>query len=597
MPEGRLVREIEFGGQAYWQVVDDRLFAGFAGTDPQSGHRVYRLRSWGLQNGVQKELGELDLTALGTRDWMFDPGGGALVYSKADRVYLRPLPITAGVSDTVLARHSSDGIRFWDWGRPQGLYSYTGDGEVIVWTTPDGTSAPGRRLRKPESAAIRLQPEADGRWAVSDDFKRREGKVLLWDLEALAFAQPVELRRSGSWYFSFVDFQPGCNWIVASTHTDMEMSFWPLPAAFPAVVDGYDTFNKRPVEFTSDGRYLVTNWGQDRVRMWPIPGGEDLEVVDLMLPRAIRARTTLAIDHNGEHVLSMGQGDGIFLLSSGGEEPRQLKGFPPNDGVYAGAFSPSGQLVAAANLTSDSEPTLRVWDLETGEVWVFDLPQRQKDSRVKGWDKDYYVWNLAFINESTLYTDGYGLLRWDLETGSYDQILRAPPGSSVGMLMTSDRRKMLSFRFEELAMGTLPADLQDLDTGETRRLVLPAEWTSLNLDSEGLIWVTGGEDGVIHVGRTEGGAEHVLAGHVGPVSSVVISPDRKWIASAGEDKTLRLWPMPDLSKPPLHTLPREELIAKLKTLTNLRAVRDEESSTGWKLEVGPFPGWETVPEW
>jgi len=55
--------------------------------------------------------------------------------------------------------------------------------------------------------------------------------------------------------------------------------------------------------------------------------------------------------------------------------------------------------------------------------------------------------------------------------------------------------------------------------------------------------------------------------------------------------------MPDLSKPPLHTLPRHELIAKLETLTNLRVVRDEESASGWKLTVGPFPGWETVPTW
>jgi hypothetical protein len=42
---------------------------------------------------------------------------------------------------------------------------------------------------------------------------------------------------------------------------------------------------------------------------------------------------------------------------------------------------------------------------------------------------------------------------------------------------------------------------------------------------------------------------------------------------------------------------RDHLIAKLKTLTTLRVVRDEESSTGWKLEVGPFPGWAEVPEW
>ena len=63
------------------------------------------------------------------------------------------------------------------------------------------------------------------------------------------------------------------------------------------------------------------------------------------------------------------------------------------------------------------------------------------------------------------------------------------------------------------------------------------------------------------------------------------------------DTTVRLWPIPDLSTPPLHTLPHDELIAKLKTLTNLRVVRDEESPTGWKLTVGPFPGWETVPTW
>ena len=52
-----------------------------------------------------------------------------------------------------------------------------------------------------------------------------------------------------------------------------------------------------------------------------------------------------------------------------------------------------------------------------------------------------------------------------------------------------------------------------------------------------------------------------------------------------EDGTIRLWPMPDLSKPPLHTLPHNALLAKLKSLTNVRAVRDPSSDTGWKLEI------------
>ena len=130
-----------------------------------------------------------------------------------------------------------------------------------------------------------------------------------------------------------------------------------------------------------------------------------------------------------------------------------------------------------------------------------------------------------------------------------------------------------------------------------QQVEIPTESTYLWLGPDGSTWIAAEEDGLVRVGRFDGGAAHVLAGHEGPVGSVAISPDQRWVASSGDDKTLRLWPMPDLSKRPLHTLPHQELIAKLKTLTNLRAVRDEESSTGWKIEVGPFPGWADVPEW
>ena len=107
----------------------------------------------------------------------------------------------------------------------------------------------------------------------------------------------------------------------------------------------------------------------------------------------------------------------------------------------------------------------------------------------------------------------------------------------------------------------------------------------------------GDGDGEVRVGSVNGGEPHLFLGHEGAINRVRIDPRGRWIASASDDTTVRLWPMPDLSKPPIHTLPHDELIAKLKTLTNLRVVRDSESATGWILTHDPFPGWETVPTW
>ena len=591
IPSGRLVREIQLGGEADWQVADDRLMAVFfESSNPRTGHERLRIRSWELRDGGPNDLGELDWTALGADRWTFDPGGEAWIYSKDDSVYSRPLPVTAAAPDKMIARHSANDIGVWSWRRGDGLYSNDAGGEIILWTTADATSAPGRRLRKPETATTRLFPDPTGRWAIENP--GGESRVRLWDLAGLAGARPLELLRSARWYGSRTDFDPRGDWVVATTNTLQEISFWPLNEPSPTVVEGYDTFARRPVAFTPDGRYLVTNWGQDRVRLWPLPGSERARFVDLMLPGAFGVRQRLAIDPAGEHVLSTGYGEGIFVLSIDGAAPRQLKGFPANDYVEEGAFSPSGRLVAAASMISDEQATLRIWDLETGEVRVFDEPKDPEGH------EGYFALNLSFVDETTLYTAGAnGLLRWDVEAGTFEVVQKASRGGFLGMCMTADRRRMLTYEHGPIWARTRePAQLRDLKTGSVRALEIPGSGR-LGLSPDGTAWVSGEPDGSIQVGRTDGGPVHLLAGHVGPVEGIAISPDNRWIASSGEDKTLRLWPMPDLDKPPLQTLPHDELIAKLHALTNLRVVRHAESSTGWKLEVGPFPGWETVPEW
>ena len=144
-----------------------------------------------------------------------------------------------------------------------------------------------------------------------------------------------------------------------------------------------------------------------------------------------------------------------------------------------------------------------------------------------------------------------------------------------------------------------PFKVLDLATGMAQALPAFGEvsGSTLAFAFSGEVVATGDKEGILRVGHWSDKEPHLLVGHEGAIYLVAISPDGRWVASTGEDNTLRLWPMPDLGKPPLHTLPHNELITKLKPLTNIRVLRDPESKEGWSVTLDPFPGWEEVPEW
>jgi len=589
-PGGRLVRTIEFADETYWLVGDTDLLAE-VGPGARGRPGPTKLLKWKLPNGEAEHLGWFDYGSLAVSNSCFDPSGKYWVYSKGDSVYSRPLPVSNGTRDTLIARHSSDGALVRTWRRSEGVYSSDSGGEITLWTTPDGTSVPGRRLRKPETATGRLFSDPSGRWTYG---QIEDNRLRLWDRSGLTDANPWVIKRRGAWVLSYTDFDPHGNWVIATTNNRFEVSFWPLAWPRPFVADGWGVY-----EFTPDGRYLLSSdlnpgtgdW-VTQLRLWPLPGTESTEAVDLMLPADVGRRCMgVKIDAKGEQAVTRGYGQYVFVIPLSEEESRQFEGFPGSDVVRAVGFSPSGRLAAAASMISDGQAKLRVWNLETDEMMVFDQPED-----AQGY-KGYYAKELLFVDESTLYTAGAnGLLRWDVESGTYEQLRRAPAGGFLQIHMTSDRRKM--FVYEEGSSWSRkgPIDLHDLRTGDVRTLDIPGGGSTA-LSSDGTVWASGKEDGSVWVGRTDGGEPHLLLGHEGDFSGIAISPDLRWIASSSQDDSLRLWPMPDLSNPPLHTLPHDELIAKLHSLTNLRAVRDDESSTGWKIEVGPFPGWAEVPSW
>ena len=162
------------------------------------------------------------------------------------------------------------------------------------------------------------------------------------------------------------------------------------------------------------------------------------------------------------------------------------------------------------------------------------------------------------------------------------------------MAIDRERRRVLVLHTDSIARQSF--SWLNVETGTFHEITSHGNRLSAAaLDPTGTFVVTGDFDVAIRVGPVTGEAPHLLYGQTLEISSVVVSPDGKWIASGSQDGTIRLWPMPDGI--PLHTLPYEEILERLRSLTNLRVAADESSDTGYRVEIGPFLGWAKLPSW
>jgi WD40 repeat protein len=544
-----------------------------------------------------------DVAVDGADASFFAPDGSLWLRVKHLDVLARPLPVGTG-GDRLFARLEAT-LRAWGtWTNPDRLFLTDQSGGRQLWAFA-GRSQSSRSIATSDDATL-SRPEPSGRWLSNTP--AADGRVRLRDLAQSRSIRPFVLRRRMPWTGAAAAFHPSGEWVAASAGQGFHLTLWPLRRAYPSVVDGYQT-GVRPVAISADGQWLATSWADNRLRVWPLTDrglGEPRSLVASAPPGGWRA---LSFDRDGRYLFAVGHSMGAaWVLPLDGSPPRRLECPVGDTGFNSAAIAPSGRRVAAASWFAAPDGTRRLcsWDLETTAVRHHDLPPIERSgapATLLPTDLDGGVWQLTFADEDTLFTSGDGgLRRWDLNTGSQQLVARSAPGYALNASFGRDARIAITTerrlgRFDDC----LEARLHDLHQGTSRPVTefgACRTWRGVaQLSLSGDVLGVGGTDGSVRVGKLGHGQPHLLIGHEGVSNHVALSPDLPWVATSGEDSTLRLWPMPDLSKPPLHTLPHDELVAKLRSLTNLRVVPDTSATEGWRLEVGPFPGWKKAPEW
>ncbi|MFF7753479.1 TIR domain-containing protein [Streptomyces sp. NPDC007971] len=573
--------------------------------DPVSGRCLHRLDIH--PGGVWPVALDTDGSLLVTGD----ADGVVTVWDPATGTPLHRLPgHTAPVytvafgpdSSTLVTGDASSGVRLWD------LATGAQTGEL-----------PGHR-----GVVYRARFSPDGTQLVTGDRgdERRGGTVRVWDL-ATRTQRHEFTGHSGRVYT--LDFHPGGRFLV-SGDTDGEVRLWDLAAGRSAGLLGGCRGAVYQVLFDPDGTQLAAGDSAGVVRLWridpvsdpvavplnrqpaehrgsvwvckfrphgdtPAPGtgpllvtGGNDGVVRLWDPSTGQGRRilrghgrrigTLSFSADGS-MLAAGGNDGVVRVwhSASGRRLRELTG--QSDRLVSAVFGPAGPLLATASSDGDiylwnaaTGEYQRELDVETDHVWAEAFSADGELLATANDDDTVRLWYRATGAHVATLTEHFGRVRaiafrrdgavlatgcddrkvriWDMAEHRITGALDGHQDRVYAVAFAPDGSWLASASWDGTAAIWKDGEIAHRLTGHTGKL-----WTAAAHPLRHLL-ATAGDDRTVRLWDPHtGAATAVLTGHTGRVLAVAFSPDGSRLASAGEDGTVRLWNVPADGPPAL----------------------------------------------
>ncbi len=572
--------------------VDTVVFSG-DGKSLLSGARDSLLLIWDLVSGetvwrtedfIGRPCSAVFLSTSGKIIWLAKDNALNLCIPRVDdsvTTIRRPLVGIEGCSvafspdDNDIAESRADyGVRLWDVKTGELLKTFSGhfdavesiafspDGEMIASGSRDETTIlwdakTGDYLRTLSGHSGTVNSVAFSPDCLLVATGSADTTLNLWDVKT------GELLKTLSGHYDAVEsiaFSPDGE-IIASV-SDHERMLWDAKSGRAIITKAGFYHRATSVAFSPDGRLFAAVSDDYVVRLWDTMTGKLLK----NLSSHSDAVNSIAISPDGEAIASGSDDCTVALQSVMPIEDLQtiaricfLRAIPlqsvmsiedlqtlsgPSERISSIASSPDSETIISGSCDS----SVKSWDRNTGDASPLTKEKRDETEVIAGGPDEQSI--LASDERGGLWfqdlaQDGfdrhictmgylYGLRRRISQSsdGHYALITYAAPDDAAPN----------DLRSHPLALATI--QLVDLTKSQPARSFVGHKKPVLSaaLSPNGKYLASGGEDRSIHIWRVSTGELlRVLRAHTGDVNAVAFSHDGRFIASGGSDQTIKLW--------------------------------------------------------
>ncbi|QDT99086.1 c-type cytochrome domain-containing protein [Gimesia aquarii] len=293
----------------------------------------------------------------------------------------------------------------------------------------------------------------------------------------------------------------------------------------------------KSVAFSEDGKQIVTGDDSQKVRIWDVTTGKELDTLSghtaVVTAVAYTSKTTVVSVSTDKTVLVQSVQPVWSLVAQLGADPKaptKVGNSPISNRALCLSFSPDGKLLAVGGGDPSRSGEIILWDVATGKV-VRTFENAHSDT----------VLGIRFSPTGKSLLSGAAdkfVKIFDVATGKFVKSFEGHTHHVLDVAWKADESTIVSSGADNVIK------VWNIETGEQKRTIkgYSKQVTSISFIGLGANVVSGGGDKTVRLHLTTNGSNYRnLGGSTDYVYSVAASRDEATVIAGGEDGVLRVW--------------------------------------------------------